>query len=115
MLIGFVLITISVVWLLFASEIWMFYLFASLYGISFGLIVPLQTLMPDELFGLKSLGIITATLMFMGSIGGAISSPLAGVIFDITGDYQIAFFICTGFAVMAIIIGVFLLRIKLKK
>jgi MFS family permease len=115
MLIGFVLISTSLVWLLFASEIWMFYLFASLYGISFGLIVPLQTLMPGELFGLKSLGIITATMMFMGSIGGAIGSPLAGAIFDATGDYQNAFFICAGFAALAIILGIILLRIKIKK
>jgi MFS family permease len=110
MLIGFVMVTMGMVWLVFATQVWMLYLFSLWYGISFGIVVPLQSLMPGELFGLKSLGIITAALMLMGNIGGAVSSPLAGAIFDATGKYDIAFYSCTGAALLGMILAWFLLR-----
>jgi MFS family permease len=113
--IGFVLVTASMVWLVFAGSTLSFYLFACLYGVAYGIVVPLQTLMPGELFGLKSLGTISATLMFVGSIGGAIGAPLAGAIYDSTGSYQRAFYICAVLAALAVVLGVLLLGQKPKK
>ena len=57
-----------------------------------------------------ALGIITATLMLGGSLGGAISAPLAGAIFDSSGSYQWAFRICLMLLVLAIICSVALRR-----
>jgi len=114
MLIGFAMVTIGMVWLAFSTQVWMLYLFSLWYGISFGIIVPLQSLLTGELFGLKSLGIITATLMLAGSIGGAISAPLAGAIFDSTGKYDIAFYLCIGMAALGTILAGVLMRSKIK-
>ncbi len=101
---------VAVGWLLFASEAWSFYTFAAFYGIAYGGVVPLQTLLAGELFGLRSLGIITAALMLGGSLGGATGPLLAGAIFDNSGSYQWAFRICLMLLVLAIICSVALRR-----
>jgi nitrate/nitrite transporter NarK len=53
--------------------------------------------------------------MFVGAIGGAIGSPLAGAIFDARGSYFVAFLICTGLNVVAIILSIVLLRSRDKE
>ena len=100
---------LALAWLLFAREVWTFYVFAVVYGIAYGGVVPLQTLLTGELFGLKFLGAVMASLMVVGSVGGALGAPLAGTIFDITGSYQLAFIICLIMAILAIILSVLLL------
>jgi len=106
------LATLALLWLLFAKEIWMLYIFAVIFGIGYGGIVLLQTLISVELFGLGSLGMILATLMFCGTIGGALGAPLAGSIFDITGSYSLAFLICVIICALAIILSLILLKAK---
>ena len=103
------LMVLALAWLLFAREVWTFYVFAVVYGIAYGGVVPLQTLLTGELFGLKFLGAVMASLMVVGSVGGALGAPLAGTIFDITGSYQLAFIICLIMAILAIILSVLLL------
>jgi len=90
----------------------MLYIFAVIFGIGYGGIVLLQTLISVELFGLGSLGMILATLMFCGTIGGALGAPLAGSIFDITGSYSLAFLICVIICALAIILSLILLKAK---
>ncbi len=97
-------------WLLIADDAGSFYAFAAFYGIAYGGIVPMQTLLAGDLFGLRSLGIITATLMLGGSLGGGIGAPLAGAIFDSSGSYLWAFRICLMLLVLAIIGSVALRR-----
>ncbi len=101
---------LALVWLLAANDTASFYGFAAFYGLAYGGVVPMQTLMAGELFGLRSLGIITATLMLGGGLGGAIGPPLAGAIFDNSGSYQWAFRICLMLLVLAIISSVTLRR-----
>jgi len=104
------LMVLALAWLLFAREVWTFYVFAVIYGIAYGGVVPLQTLLTGELFGLRFLGTVMASLMVVGSVGGALGAPLAGFIFDMTGSYQPAFIICLIMAILAIILSVLLLR-----
>ena len=53
-----------------------------------------------EYFGFKDLGAISGVIVFANSLGGAVSPPLAGAIFDMSGSYDIAFVCCSisGFA-----------------
>ena len=104
------IMALALVWLLFAKEVWMFYFFAVVYGIAYGGVVPLQTLVTGELFGLRYLGAVMATLMLIGSAGGALGAPLAGAIFDTADSYQLAFIICLGMAILAVILSVVLVR-----
>jgi len=101
---------LALVWLLFAEEVWMFYFFAVIYGVAYGGVVPLQTLVTGELFGLKYLGAVMATLMLIGSAGGALGAPLAGAMFDASGSYQVAFIICLALVILAIILSIILVR-----
>lgn len=110
-----VILTLSMIWLLFTRETWMLCLFAVVFGIAYGGIVPLQNLIPAELFGIKFLGIIMATVMFCSTIGGAIGAPLTGYIFDVTGSYRLAFLICLILCTLSIVLSLILLRSRGKE
>ena len=105
-----VLFTLALIWLLFAGESWMFYLFAVVFGIAYGGMVPLYTLISAELFGLRFLGIISATIAFLGSIGAAVGAPIAGSIFDFTGSYHWALLLCVVVGTLMVILSLVLLR-----
>ena len=47
-----------------------------------------------QLYGFKSLGAISGLVVLAYNIGGAVSPPLAGAIFDSHGSYQLAFIYC---------------------
>jgi MFS family permease len=105
-----IIMTLTIIWLLFARATWMFYLFAVVYGIAYGGIVPLYTLISVELFGLKFLGTISATASLLGMMGAALGAPTAGSIFDFTGSYHWALLICVLIGIFAAIISLILLR-----
>jgi len=106
------LATLGLIWLLFAQEIWMFYLYAVVQGLSFASVVTLLPVLTAELFGVKSLGVIIGALVFVGIIGEALGPALTGSIFDITGSYRLAFLICVVLCAAALILSLFLLRYK---
>lgn len=87
------LVGVSILWLLLANKVWMFYLFGVVFGFFYGGATPSLPTLCEELFGLKSLGLIYGTLLLFCTIGSAISAPLAGHLFDVTGSYQVAFLI----------------------
>ena len=101
---------LALIWILFAKEVWMFYIFAIIYGIAYGGEAAVMVLVPAELFGLKYVGVITAATFLMGAIGGAIGAPFGGHIFDITGRYDLAFVICIIVSALAFILSMILLR-----
>ena len=90
----------------------MFYLFAILFGMTYGGVMPLQTLISRELYGLRFLGGIMAVLHLIGLTGGSFSPPLAGYIFDRTGGYEPAFILCIIFSVLTVVLSLILLRLK---
>ncbi len=110
-----IMITLAAIWLQFAKGTWTFYLFAVLFGLAFGGIVPLQTIVPAELFGIKFLGAIMGGLMLLGTTGGALGPPLAGSIFDITRSYSLAFIICIILGGVSVLLNLILLRYRGKK
>ena len=82
--IGVVLITID-------TSIYMFYLFAILFGIGFGGRTPLTTAIRGEYFGRASFGKILGISTVPMNILLLISAPMAGFMRDQMGDYQWAF------------------------
>ncbi|MFC1934148.1 MFS transporter [Chloroflexota bacterium] len=105
-------LTLALIWLLFAKETWMFYVFAAVFGVAYGGIISLQPLISAELFGLSSLGTILATVVLCGTTGGALGPPLAGRIFDITESYSLAFLICLVMCALGVTLSLILLRSK---
>ena len=107
-----ILLTLSIIWLLFAEKTWMFYVFAVIFGLSYGGFTLLLPVVTAELFGLASLGIIIGGITFMTTLGDAVGAPVSGTIFDITGSYRLAFLTIIGICTVAVILSVFLLRYK---
>ena len=108
------LITLALIWLLFARELWMFYVFAVLFGLANGGFTTLLPVISAELFGLVSLGVIIGALGIFMTLGEAIGAPVSGTIFDITGSYRIAFLIGIGICTAAVILSLVLLRQRVK-
>ncbi len=100
----FSFLVISLVWLQFAREAWMFYLFAALYGTAHGASFALFSPMVAGLFGLQSLGTILGAILLIGTFGGLVSPVLAGRIFDIMGSYQLVFLILVVFSIVGLIL-----------
>ena len=103
---------LALIWLIFSREVWMFYLFAVLFGLAWGGMGPSINLITAESFGLKSLGMILAGLTLFGTLGGALGAPLAGYIFDVTRSYSSAFLIGVVLCTLATTLSLLVLRHK---
>jgi MFS family permease len=108
-LISLFLFSIAFIWVQFAREAWMFYLFALLYGVAHGGFFTVLPLLLAELFGLHALGAIIGAVIFIGTIGGAIGPVLAGRLFDISGNYHTIFWVCL---VMSVVTTVLMYSLK---
>ncbi len=106
MIICFILLISTLLWIQLVRELWMLYLFAVVYGFAHGGLFTVISPIVAEYFGVRSHGILFGVVAFVGTVGGAIGPILAGYIFDITGSYNLAFWTCT--AVGAIGLGLIL-------
>jgi MFS family permease len=104
-IICFSCLAIAFIVILAIHESWVLYLFAVAYGFGHGGLWTLLSPVVAELFGIASHGAIFGMVYFLITIGGTIGPILGGAIFDITGSYQIAFFTCLIFSVIAIILS----------
>lgn len=111
-IIGFILMSASLLWLLPATQMWMFYLFAAVFGFAHGGMGASESPLIAELFGLRSHGLILGVTSLGFTSGGAVGPLLAGYIFDVTGSYQIAFLVCAALAIIGLILTIFLTPIS---
>jgi MFS family permease len=88
-------------WLTMSESVWMLYLFAPVFGFTYGGIVPLIPAITGEFFGTKNLGAIIGFMGFGPTIGGALGPFLAGYIFDVTGSYYFAFLLGVATTIVA--------------
>ncbi len=114
LIIGIVLLSISLLWLLIAKELWMLYLFAAIFGFTHAVLVLLSPVVA-ELFGLSSHGVIMGFTDASCTIGVAIGPVLAGYIFDVTGSYQLGFLIVAAVSFIGLILALFLKPISSRK
>ena len=91
--ISFGVMAVGFLGLSLSGTIWMLYLFAVIFGALSGIGILVVPTLADY-FGFKELGTISGAVVFANCLGGAISPPLAGAIFDSTGKYLAAFIIC---------------------
>lgn len=83
----------AMIWVAWARELWMFYLFAMVYGFALGgFDIPVTALIGD-IFGVHSLGEIMGVLVIGWGLGAAIGPAVGGLIFDVTENYFMAFMI----------------------
>ncbi len=115
LIISFILMTIAFAWLLIAGEAWMIFLFAALFGISYGAFEILQGPIIADLFGMSSFGAITAVAHNLGIVGFILGPVVAGYIFDVNNSYLLAFTICASLAFICCISSLFLPLSKARK
>ena len=107
------LIFISLVCLIFTSQIWAFYFFAVFFGFAYGGEVPQIPLLVGSIGGTRTLATLIGLTLFLGNVGGALGPWVAGKMFDLSGHYQWAFTIGASVAFLAILLAV-LLKLKSK-
>ena len=90
------------IWLIWANELWMFYLFAVIYGFAYGGIVPSIAALAGDAFGLRRIGSIMGGLEVGLGIGAAIGPALGGLIFDINHSYSLAFLLISAGMLVAV-------------
>jgi MFS family permease len=106
MILVFILISLGFLWLTFSAELWMLYLFAAVFGLSYGGFATVQSPLVADCFGLKAHGVLFGAVSFATSSGGAVGSLVAGRIFDISGSYQWAFILCIILGLASLILSI---------
>ncbi|MDP2931586.1 MAG: MFS transporter [Chloroflexota bacterium] len=81
----------ALVWLVWAHNLWMLYVFAVLFGFAWGGVGVNIITMASDIFGKRRIGTIMGTLEIGFSLGAAAGPALGGLMFDITGSYTLAF------------------------
>lgn len=99
----------SMLWLNVASNLWMLYVFAVLFGAANGGLAPSSTAIVGDTFGVRHIGLIFGLLDVGWVCGAAIGPALAGYIFDVSGSYYLAF-LCGVAAALMLVVVVLLLR-----
>ena len=98
----FVFLLVSVLVLLVATELWMLYLFAVLFAFAYGGMSAVISPTVAQFFGLVSHGAIMGVIATLGEGGSAIGPVITGYIFDVTGGYQTAFFLCLALSIVGL-------------
>ncbi len=101
MMLSFLLLLGSLVWLQTADRLWMLYAFAVVYGLAHGGFFTAISPLVAEWFGIVSHGTLFGIVVFFGTTGGSIGPLLAGYLYDVSGSYQSTFHIITGVALLA--------------
>jgi MFS family permease len=112
LIISFVGTTLALVWLLVAGEMWMFYLYAFVFGFFQGGVGVMQSPILVELFGFRLHGTYMGISGFVYAVGAAIFTVLSGYLFDVTGNYMLAFIILSILGFIGLIASLFLTPLR---
>ncbi len=108
----FILMSLSLFWVLFTTSVWGLYLFTLAFGAAYGGCAISQPLLVAELFGVKSHGVILGTVSNGFTIGCALGPVLVGYIFDATQNYHLGLIITLVIGVSGLIFTLFLKPMK---
>jgi len=101
---------IALLWLLWSQEMWMFYLFALVFGLAWGGTGPTMAAIIGDTFGLGQLGAILGLLDVGFNTGAAVGPVLGGVIFDLKQSYFLSFLLGVGLLLVTTVLIVFIRR-----
>jgi MFS family permease len=107
-IISFAMATVSLLWLVPATDVWVFYLFAIVFGLASGGMGTSESPLVARLFGLSSHGLIYGVVGIGFTAGGALGPLVTGYICDVTDSYQMAFLVCAGFGALGLILSALL-------
>jgi nitrate/nitrite transporter NarK len=108
------MLLLSLVWLLYADNLWMLYVFGAIYGLAHGSFFTFISPIVVEIFGLISHGAIFGIVVFSGTAGGSMGPIIAGMIFDATDNYTLVFKILTTLSIVVFGLVTFLKPIEVQ-
>lgn len=79
--------------LMWASNLWMLFALAAVFGFGSGATSPIRMSMIPEFFGVRSVGAIMGIVGAAWAVGGITGPILAGYIFDLSNSYDMAFLV----------------------
>jgi len=108
LVLGFILMSVALIWLVPAKTAWMLFSIAGIFGFAYGGCAVSHSPLVAELFGLRSHGLMFGVFNVSVGSGSAIGLLLTGYLFDATNSYQMAFLLCAMISVTGIILTAFL-------
>ncbi|MQY73866.1 MAG: MFS transporter [Dehalococcoidia bacterium] len=90
-MVGTLLHVTAMVWLLWSRELWMFYLWALVFGFAWGGTGPTMAALIGDTFGLGRIGAILGLLEVGFGTGAGLGPVIGGAIFDLKQSYFLAF------------------------
>lgn len=112
LVVGTILFSGALFWLLVVQKLLMFYLSAAVLGFAYGGLMTLVSPTIAVLFGLRAHGVILGTVVFIHCVGCSIGPLLTGWVYDTTGSYYWAFL---GFAVCSAVGVILALLLKFNR
>ena len=103
-IIGFILMAVCMVWLIFIQDTLSLFFCAAVFGFAYGGVESSESPITAWLFGIKNHGVIFGSLVLAFTVGGAIGPFLAGYIFDSLKSYQAAFIIMAVLGIIGFIL-----------
>ena len=105
LIMSFMVTGLIIVWLTMSTQLWELYLFGVFYGFGWGAVAVLRFAVTAEIFGLGSVGLIMGLLGFSESLAATFSSYFGGLLFDRSGNYDMAFILCIAVCVLGILMS----------
>ncbi len=91
---------------------WLVILFIGVFGIGYGGGNALRIGLSREYFGRTNFGTITGLAMGLGVIGGIVAPPVAGLVYDTSGSYQIAWYVFAALPIFAVMFSLTLPKVN---
>jgi len=93
----------TLLWLIWIRDLWILYIFAIVFGLSWGGLASQVPALIGDSFAGRSLGTIMGTLLIGWNVGAAVGPVIGGYMFDVSGNYLTAFTIGAAAMVLAAI------------
>jgi MFS family permease len=108
MMIGFIVLLVSLLWLTQSRGVWALFIFAMVCGLGLGGISSSGSPLSAEYFGSKSHGSIYGVMAGVCVVLGATGPFMTGYLFDLTGHYQISFIVCSFISFIGLMVCILL-------
>lgn len=102
LLLELTLMLLAFVVLKFPFGIFQLYLFGAFFGLAYGGGMALVAIAAGDYFGKRSGGTILGGITSMYTVGGALGPVITGMLFDMHGNYNLAFSICLVLAALSL-------------
>ncbi len=87
---------------------------ALLVGFSYGTLLSVFPSLTADLYGLKNYGTNYGIVYLAWGLSGVLAPVVADIVYDATGEFTIAYFICAGLMALCIVLGFALKKVRAK-